>query len=108
MRSIDATNAAYGALPLANPKPDIRVILATPRGFCAGVRRAIDAVQDALAKHGPPVFVRRAAERFADEWDQKAFDPDYDTLPLEHFEPLVRKVFRRSEPSDPDREKIGV
>jgi predicted HD phosphohydrolase len=33
------------------------------------------------------------AERFADEWDQIAFDPAYDTLPLEHFEPLVREVF---------------
>lgn len=33
------------------------------------------------------------AARFADEWDQTAFDPDYDTLPLEHFEPLVREVF---------------
>jgi len=33
------------------------------------------------------------AERFADEWDQIAFDPDYDTLPLEHFEPKVREVF---------------
>ena len=33
------------------------------------------------------------AERFTDEWDQAAFDPDYDTLPLEHFEPLLRKVF---------------
>ena len=33
------------------------------------------------------------AERFADEWDQAAFDPDYDTLPLEHFEPLAREVF---------------
>jgi predicted HD phosphohydrolase len=33
------------------------------------------------------------AEQFADEWDQKAFDPDYDTLPLEHFEPMVRRVF---------------
>ncbi len=32
-------------------------------------------------------------ERFADEWDQKAFDPAYDTLPLEHFEPMVRQVF---------------
>jgi predicted HD phosphohydrolase len=32
-------------------------------------------------------------ERFADEWDQKAFDPAYDTLPLEHFEPMVRDVF---------------
>ena len=36
------------------------------------------------------------AERFADEWDQIAFDPDYDTLPLEHFEPLVRKIFAQA------------
>jgi predicted HD phosphohydrolase len=35
------------------------------------------------------------AERFADEWDQNAFDPDYDTLPLEHFEPMIREVFGR-------------
>jgi len=32
-------------------------------------------------------------ERFADEWDQTSFDDTYDTLPLEHFEPLVRDVF---------------
>lgn len=36
------------------------------------------------------------AETFADEWDQKAFDPGYDTLPLEHFEPLVRRVTAKS------------
>ena len=35
-------------------------MLAAPRGFCAGVRRAIDAVRDALTKHGAPVYVRRA------------------------------------------------
>ena len=34
-----------------------------------------------------------AAERFSDEWDQAAFDPDYDTLPLEYFEPLLEGVF---------------
>src|SRR4030081_806466 len=33
------------------------------------------------------------AERFADEWDQVAFDPAYATLPLEHFEPRVREAF---------------
>jgi predicted HD phosphohydrolase len=38
------------------------------------------------------------AERFADEWDQAAFDPDYDTLPLEHFEPKIRKVFASPAP----------
>ena len=36
------------------------MLLAAPRGFCAGVRRAIDAVRDALSKHGAPVYVRRA------------------------------------------------
>jgi 4-hydroxy-3-methylbut-2-enyl diphosphate reductase len=36
------------------------VLLAAPRGFCAGVRRAISAVTDALDRHGPPVYVRRA------------------------------------------------
>jgi predicted HD phosphohydrolase len=33
------------------------------------------------------------AEQFADQWDQIAFDPNYDTLPLEHFEPRLRAVF---------------
>jgi predicted HD phosphohydrolase len=32
------------------------------------------------------------AALFADEWDQIAFDAEYDTLPLEHFEPVVRKL----------------
>jgi predicted HD phosphohydrolase len=36
------------------------------------------------------------AETFADEWDQKAFDPSYDTLPLSHFEPMVRRVFAQA------------
>ncbi|NDH24286.1 MAG: hypothetical protein EBY49_10155 [Actinobacteria bacterium] len=29
---------------------------------------------------------------FTDDWDQQAFDPDAETYPLEHFEPLIRKV----------------
>lgn len=37
----------------------VRVLLAAPRGFCAGVIRAIAAVRDALEKHGAPVYVRR-------------------------------------------------
>jgi 4-hydroxy-3-methylbut-2-en-1-yl diphosphate reductase len=36
----------------------IRVILAQPRGFCAGVERAIDIVERALIKFGPPIYVR--------------------------------------------------
>ncbi|MBH72408.1 MAG: 4-hydroxy-3-methylbut-2-enyl diphosphate reductase [Rhodospirillaceae bacterium] len=36
----------------------MRVILSKPRGFCAGVTRAIDIVELALKKYGPPVYVR--------------------------------------------------
>jgi 4-hydroxy-3-methylbut-2-enyl diphosphate reductase len=36
----------------------MRVILAQPRGFCAGVVRAIDIVERALEKYGEPVYVR--------------------------------------------------
>jgi 4-hydroxy-3-methylbut-2-en-1-yl diphosphate reductase len=36
-----------------------RVLLASPRGFCAGVERAIGAVEEALVRFGPPVYVRR-------------------------------------------------
>ncbi|WP_380871739.1 4-hydroxy-3-methylbut-2-enyl diphosphate reductase [Sphingomonas sp. DBB INV C78] len=39
--------------------PEIELLLAAPRGFCAGVRRAIDAVSDAIDRHGAPVYVRR-------------------------------------------------
>ena len=36
----------------------MRVVLAQPRGFCAGVVRAIDIVERALEKYGAPVYVR--------------------------------------------------
>src|SRR5487761_1200025 len=36
----------------------MRVVLAQPRGFCAGVERAIDIVERALDKYGPPIYVR--------------------------------------------------
>lgn len=36
-----------------------------------------------------------AAVKFCEKWDQKSFDPDYDTFPLEHFRPMVEEVFRR-------------
>jgi 4-hydroxy-3-methylbut-2-enyl diphosphate reductase len=36
----------------------LRILLANPRGFCAGVERAIEIVERALKKYGPPVYVR--------------------------------------------------
>lgn len=39
-------------------KPVLNVLVANPRGFCAGVQRAIQIVEVALEKFGPPVYVR--------------------------------------------------
>jgi 4-hydroxy-3-methylbut-2-en-1-yl diphosphate reductase len=36
-----------------------RLVLASPRGYCAGVERAVETVEQALELHGPPVYVRK-------------------------------------------------
>ncbi|MFI6026012.1 4-hydroxy-3-methylbut-2-enyl diphosphate reductase [Amycolatopsis magusensis] len=41
------------------PRDGKRVLLAKPRGYCAGVDRAVIAVEKALELHGPPVYVRK-------------------------------------------------
>lgn len=40
------------------PKPPLTILMASPRGFCAGVDRAIQIVETALEKYGPPIYVR--------------------------------------------------
>jgi 4-hydroxy-3-methylbut-2-enyl diphosphate reductase len=52
MPELAETVAADGA------KPALTILLCAPRGFCAGVVRAIDAVETALKRYGPPVYVR--------------------------------------------------
>jgi 4-hydroxy-3-methylbut-2-en-1-yl diphosphate reductase len=49
-----------GSLSLTDSgvKPSLRVFLCSPRGFCAGVVRAIDTVERALTMYGAPVYVR--------------------------------------------------
>ena len=41
-------------------RPHLLLLLVAPRGFCAGVVRAIDLVERALAQYGPPIYVRHA------------------------------------------------
>jgi 4-hydroxy-3-methylbut-2-en-1-yl diphosphate reductase len=43
---------------MAEARRPIRVVLAQPRGFCAGVERAIEIVERALERYGSPVYVR--------------------------------------------------
>lgn len=44
--------------PISVPRPPLQVIIAAPRGFCAGVDRAIKIVELALERYGKPVYVR--------------------------------------------------
>ena len=44
--------------PQRDPLPNLRVVLAGPRGFCAGVDRAVRVVEEALRRYGSPVYVR--------------------------------------------------
>jgi len=39
-------------------KKNLKIYLASPRGFCAGVKRAIEIVEKSLNKYGKPVYVR--------------------------------------------------
>jgi 4-hydroxy-3-methylbut-2-enyl diphosphate reductase len=43
---------------MASMKPPLTLLIAAPRGFCAGVDRAIRIVELAIEKYGPPVYVR--------------------------------------------------
>jgi 4-hydroxy-3-methylbut-2-enyl diphosphate reductase len=49
---MSAENKGFSGLP------PLKVLLCSPRGFCAGVVRAIDSVEQALKRYGPPVYVR--------------------------------------------------
>jgi 4-hydroxy-3-methylbut-2-enyl diphosphate reductase len=67
-------------------RPPLTVLLAAPRGFCAGVERAIRAVEDALQQTGKPVYVRHEIVhngRVVDELRQKGavFVEDVSDIP---------------------------
>ncbi len=54
MTGMDISNGRHDG------RPPLTIYLAAPRGFCAGVDRAIQIVELALEKYGPPVYVRHA------------------------------------------------
>ncbi|MDK8891322.1 4-hydroxy-3-methylbut-2-enyl diphosphate reductase [Corynebacterium macclintockiae] len=54
-----ATDAHSGADATATASAAKKVYLAAPRGYCAGVDRAVETVEKALEKHGAPLYVRK-------------------------------------------------
>jgi 4-hydroxy-3-methylbut-2-en-1-yl diphosphate reductase len=55
---IDTAHAVNADAPDTDARPPLLVLLAAPRGFCAGVDRAIEIVERSLEKYGAPVYVR--------------------------------------------------
>ena len=54
-------NAPFPSTPGTSgndPRLPLKLLIAAPRGFCAGVDRAIEIVERALQKYGAPVYVR--------------------------------------------------
>lgn len=77
------------AIPKMPPKPPLTIRLCQPRGFCAGVDRAIQIVVLALKKYGAPVYVRHEIvhNRYVVEGLQArgaVFIEELDEIPAEH------------------------
>jgi 4-hydroxy-3-methylbut-2-enyl diphosphate reductase len=58
MPTLDMQTSDSSGAPVAADSAGKRVLLAEPRGYCAGVDRAVETVERALEKHGAPVYVR--------------------------------------------------
>src|SRR5215831_15743783 len=54
---VEAQRAPHRPSTMRSPHP-LKILVAAPRGFCAGVERAIRIVELALKKYGAPVYVR--------------------------------------------------
>jgi 4-hydroxy-3-methylbut-2-enyl diphosphate reductase len=52
------SQAEFGANSGSETKPALKLLIAAPRGFCAGVDRAIEIVEKSLERYGAPVYVR--------------------------------------------------
>ena len=55
-------NAPFPETSLESKKAPLEVLIAAPRGFCAGVDRAIEIVERSLERYGAPVYVRHEIE----------------------------------------------
>lgn len=56
--SFPATDAARPSPAYAGELPPLQLLIAAPRGFCAGVDRAIEIVERSIERYGAPVYVR--------------------------------------------------
>ena len=99
-------------MPDSIPKPELHVLLAGPRGFCAGVDRAIKIVEEAIRQYGAPVYVRHEIvhNRFVVESLEKQgaiFVEELDEIP-DDGKPVVFSAHGvpKAIPSEAERRKM--
>ena len=68
---------------------------APPRAVSARLLRTLFGPRPQRARQVPRPSLVSGGGGFLHRWDQAAFDPAYESLPLEFFEPMVRRVFAR-------------
>ncbi|WP_337876571.1 4-hydroxy-3-methylbut-2-enyl diphosphate reductase [Elioraea sp.] len=83
---------------MTETRPRLTILLAGPRGFCAGVDRAIRIVEEALKRFGPPVYVRHEIVHnrvVVESLEAKGavFVDELDEVPPEHVKAGVPVVF---------------
>src|SRR5918995_190349 len=80
-------------------RPPLDVLLCAPRGFCAGVVRAIDAVEKALVRYGAPVYVRHEIvhNKYVVESLRRKEAVSRRLMTIDATCPLVTKVHREAE-----------
>jgi len=95
----------------AMTKPDLTILLAAPRGFCAGVDRAIKIVELALERYGAPVYVRHEIvhnRHVVEELEEKGaiFVEELDEVPGDVPVVFSAHGVPKSVPSEADRRKL--
>ncbi|UUX48719.1 4-hydroxy-3-methylbut-2-enyl diphosphate reductase [Nisaea acidiphila] len=90
---------------------DLTILLATPRGFCAGVDRAIQIVERSLEKYGAPVYVRHEIvhNRFVVEGLEKKgaiFVEELDQVPVDAPVVFSAHGVPKSVPAEAERRKM--
>ncbi|HYM33637.1 MAG TPA: 4-hydroxy-3-methylbut-2-enyl diphosphate reductase [Candidatus Cybelea sp.] len=97
--------------PSAAARPSLDLLLASPRGFCAGVDRAIQIVELALARYGAPVYVRHEIvhNRFVVEGLERRgaiFVDELDAVPQDAPVVFSAHGVPKSVPADAERRKL--
>ena len=94
-KAISVANHPKIAAEILRPyvRPEVSTMIAVHQDFQGKHYYAFLGMDPSLRQQHLGQSYYALAEEFADNWDQNSFDPNYPTSPLEHFEPMVRRVF---------------